>query len=159
MTGKEWDGGEDYRWRRVLRYTEERQNAQMQSVVSKERTETWAWWREAESDRLSALNGSLKHGGRRPSAHRKNRKEGGGGGGGGAPNVTWCQRSGECLARHSVVILNSVPGDLPESSLLILITITVIIIIITIITATVNSSHRGPGHRGAGVVLRKVEAR
>lgn len=66
----------------------------------------------------------------------------------------WCV----CLARHSAVVLNPALGDLPPASLLILITITVIIIIITIIIASVNSTRRGPGHWGAGVVLRKVEA-
>lgn len=66
----------------------------------------------------------------------------------------WCVR----LACHSVVILNPALGDLPPTSLLILITLTVIIIIITIIIATVNCAHRGPGHWGAGVVLTKVEA-
>lgn len=62
------------------------------------------------------------------------------------------------LARHCAVILNPAPGDLPQTSLLILITVTVIIIIITVIIATVNSTRRGPGHWGAGFVLRKVEA-
>lgn len=51
-----------------------------------------------------------------------------------------------CLTRHSAVVLNPAPGDLPPTSLLILITITVIIIIITIIIATVNSTHKGSGH-------------
>lgn len=68
----------------------------------------------------------------------------------------WCV----CLAWHSAVVLNPALGDLPPTSLLILITITVIvIIIIAIIIAIINSTHKGPGHWGARVVLRKVEAR
>lgn len=112
--------------------------------------------REAESERLSPVNGSPKRFGRGLSIQRKT-KEGG-------EEIMcsqcdmmskeWCVR----LACHSAVILNPALGDLPPTSLLILITVTVIITIITIIIATVNCAHRGPGHWGAGVVLTKVEA-
>lgn len=102
--------GEGYRWRRVLRYTMERQNAPLRRGCRvKGRGQTWERWSPRRCTVLSFWNSSL--------------------------------------------------GDIPSTSLLILITITVvIIIIITIITAIVNSTHRGIGHRGAVLVLGKVEA-